>query len=103
MPKAAPGAAPVARPGRPHVADEDGGGAEPPPLPDARLESLPVSKRGADVDAVMGGEALVPGCTGIPGEANAGDRATGGYNSAPSKQDACSIQYAYPEIGLAWV
>jgi hypothetical protein len=77
LPNAAPEGTPVASPGRPHVADDDGGGAEPAPLPDARLDNLPVSRRGADVDALMGGEALVPGCAGIPGEANAGDRVTG--------------------------
>jgi hypothetical protein len=61
LPNAAPEGAPVARPGRPHVVDEDGGGVDPEPLADARLDSLPVRRRGADDDAVIGGEALVPG------------------------------------------
>lgn len=69
--------APVAKPGLPHVA-EAGGGVDPLPLPDARVDSLPVRRRGCDVGAelarVMGGEALVPGCAGIPGDARAGDR-----------------------------
>jgi hypothetical protein len=75
---AAPGTLPVARPVLPQVAD-DGGGVLPLPLPEAKFESLPVSKRGCDAGAELlafiGGEALVPGCAGIPGEANAGDRA----------------------------
>lgn len=75
LPKAAPDGAPVIKPGRPHVVAEEGVVADPDTLPAARLDSLPVSKRGAE-DELMGGEALVPGCAGMPGEASAGDRAT---------------------------
>lgn len=75
LPNAAPAGAPVVSPGRPHVVAEDGAVADPDALPDARLDNLPVRSRGAEEDAVIGGDALVPGCAGIPGEARAGDRA----------------------------
>lgn len=74
-----PAVLPAAKPGRPHVADED---EEPKPLlvPVERLDSFPVRRRGCDAGAeelvVIGGEADVPGCAGTLGDAIAGDRAT---------------------------